>query len=319
MTGEVALALVLLSGAGPADAQLLPSAERGSRLRFARRADLPYQPAACRNIRRTSSKLAFFDRALDGIRALPGVTSAGAASIFPLAGSDTISPSISGQAPKPPGKEPSAMYYAVTPGYFETMRIPLEGGTPVHSMPMRRTRARAPSSARRWRGSFIPTRIPSGSASAMGGPATRRPRSSALWATCAMRIWSPRGRAAVYQTGIADDVNNSMFFAVRTAGDPGIADFRRARGVPQSRFRIAARCRGNGRQRWSKLRSRSAASRMLLMAIFAGAGDGAGHGRDLRRALVFGDPGDAGDRYPSGSGRATRRCAAAGFALTAGR
>ena len=33
-----------------------------------------------------------------------------------------------GRPPKPPGQGDSAMYYSATPGYFETMRIPLKAG-----------------------------------------------------------------------------------------------------------------------------------------------------------------------------------------------
>src|SRR6201999_134792 len=89
VTGEVALALVLLSGAGLLMRSFyrLESVDTGfdphGVLTF--RVNLP--PA---KYTKDEQQLAFFDRALGGIRALPGVTSAGAASLFPLAGSDTI-------------------------------------------------------------------------------------------------------------------------------------------------------------------------------------------------------------------------------------
>jgi putative ABC transport system permease protein len=87
--GEVALALVLLSGAGLLMRSFyrLQSVDTGfdphGVLTF--RVNLPQAKYS-----KDEQQLAFFDRALGGVRALPGVTSAGAASLFPLAGSDTI-------------------------------------------------------------------------------------------------------------------------------------------------------------------------------------------------------------------------------------
>jgi putative ABC transport system permease protein len=72
---------------------------------------------------------AFYHRALDRIRALPGVTAAGAAQIFPLSGSDYIlSFEQIGKPPVPAGNEPNAAYYSATPGYFGALRIPIKRG-----------------------------------------------------------------------------------------------------------------------------------------------------------------------------------------------
>ena len=104
VTGEVALALVLLSGAGLLMRSFyrLESVDTGfdphGVLTF--RVNLPLAKYA-----KDEQQFAFFDRALAGVRALPGVTSAGAASLFPLAGSDTIfSFDQVGKPPKPPGR-----------------------------------------------------------------------------------------------------------------------------------------------------------------------------------------------------------------------
>jgi putative ABC transport system permease protein len=126
--GEVALALVLLSAAGllMRSFSQLQSADPGfdphQVLTF--RTDLP--DAAYKT---NAQQAAFYRRALDRIRALPGVSAAGAAQIFPLSGSDYILDFVQiGKPPVPPGSEPNAAYYAVTPGYLAALRIPLKNG-----------------------------------------------------------------------------------------------------------------------------------------------------------------------------------------------
>lgn len=70
----------------------------------------------------------FYDQVLAGIQALPGVRSAGWVSILPLEGQGSVSDvSFPGQQ-VPAGQESFANYRAVSPGYFETMRIPLLEG-----------------------------------------------------------------------------------------------------------------------------------------------------------------------------------------------
>jgi len=73
-----------------------------------------------------SERLRFFRQALDAVRRVPGVTSAGLTSQLPLSG-DYESYGV--QFERDNGKlgEP-AFRYAVTPGYLETMRIPLRRG-----------------------------------------------------------------------------------------------------------------------------------------------------------------------------------------------
>ena len=73
----------------------------------------------------------FFRETLDGIRALPGVTAAGAVSAFPLGLADMTRESLlqlQDRAPSPPGEEPSAAVAAATPGYLEALGILLRAG-----------------------------------------------------------------------------------------------------------------------------------------------------------------------------------------------
>jgi putative ABC transport system permease protein len=72
---------------------------------------------------------AFYRRALDRIRAVPGVSTAGATDILPLSGDNTILTFTQlGKPPAPVGNEPSAGYAVVTAGYFTTLRIPGKRG-----------------------------------------------------------------------------------------------------------------------------------------------------------------------------------------------
>lgn len=128
VVGEVALALVLLSGAGLLMRSFYrlqsmdPGFDPHGLLTF--RTNLP-------NAKYKSDELqaAFYRRALERIRAIPGVPVAGAAQIFPLSGDDYIlSFTQIGKPPLPPGNQPSAAYYSATPGYFGSLRIPLKAG-----------------------------------------------------------------------------------------------------------------------------------------------------------------------------------------------
>ena len=128
VTGEVALALVLLSGAGLLIRSFYrlqskdPGFDSHGVLTF--RTNLPSA-----QYKTDEQQAAFYQRALDRIRALPGVSAAGAAQIFPLSGEDYIlSFEQIGKPPVPPGDQPSAAYYAATPGYLTALRIPIKAG-----------------------------------------------------------------------------------------------------------------------------------------------------------------------------------------------
>ena len=128
VVGEVALALVLLSGAGLLMRSFYhlqsmdPGFDPHGMLTF--RTNLPGA-----KYKTDEAQAAFYTRALERIRALPGVSAAGAAQIFPLAGDDYILSFVQiGKPPVPAGNQPSAAYYAATPGYFAALRIPLKRG-----------------------------------------------------------------------------------------------------------------------------------------------------------------------------------------------
>jgi len=102
----------------------------------------------------------FFAQALDAVRQVPGVTGAGLTSQLPLSGdADQYGVRFDPSPPDDPGEVNGTFRYAVTPGYLETMRIPLRsgrllgeqdrGGAPrvaliSESLARRRLRGRAP-------------------------------------------------------------------------------------------------------------------------------------------------------------------------------
>ncbi len=127
VVAEVATAMLLLVGAG----LLLRSFERLSTVApgFATDhilvADIPLSP----NAHRTSTeRLDFFNNMLDHASTLPGVRSAAAASFLPVSGGGgALYFNIQGRPPK--GHDYSvASYRTVSPGYFETLQIPLIQG-----------------------------------------------------------------------------------------------------------------------------------------------------------------------------------------------
>ena len=73
--------------------------------------------------------LAFRRLALERFRALPGVESAAAGSDLPLSDATVIVPfDLEDSPPRSMAQRPGVSYTAVSPGYFETLRIPLRAG-----------------------------------------------------------------------------------------------------------------------------------------------------------------------------------------------
>ncbi|MDQ3816652.1 MAG: FtsX-like permease family protein, partial [Acidobacteriota bacterium] len=72
---------------------------------------------------------AFFQQALERIRALPGVEAVGATNLLPLGGADRESTfKIEGYPVPAHGEEPDAMDQVISPDYFRAMGIPLRRG-----------------------------------------------------------------------------------------------------------------------------------------------------------------------------------------------
>ncbi len=128
VVAEVAIAVVLLVGSGlvvRSFVQLMhidPGFRSANLLTF--RVVLPQAEYGTDELRR-----AFNEQALARIRALPGVAKAAIASSLPLAGgTPAYSLTVEGEPPPLPGRNPIALFSAISPGYFETLRIPLKRG-----------------------------------------------------------------------------------------------------------------------------------------------------------------------------------------------
>ena len=125
---EIALALLLLVGAG----LLLRSFSRmqevapGFRPDHLLVADIPVSQTA---YAKPEQRYGFYDRLVDAAKVLPGVRAAGAATFLPVSGGGSVIHfNIQGRPPKSPSDFTAAGYRAITPGYFETLGIPLLKG-----------------------------------------------------------------------------------------------------------------------------------------------------------------------------------------------
>ena len=126
---EVALAVVLLAGAGLLLRSFarLQDVELGFRPQQAVTFRLSLPDAQYKEDPQVS---AFVDRLMERVERLPGVTSAGAGGYaMPLDGSVfTLSFSVEGRPPAPPGQEDAMRVGVVTPGFFRALGVPLLKG-----------------------------------------------------------------------------------------------------------------------------------------------------------------------------------------------
>jgi putative ABC transport system permease protein len=90
--------------------------------------------------REDEAVVAFGDRLLERVRALPGVEAAALAGQIPMGGNyDTWGFHIVGRGAANPSEDPSAQRYSVTPAYFDVMRIPLRKGRLITDQDRART------------------------------------------------------------------------------------------------------------------------------------------------------------------------------------
>lgn len=128
VVAAVALSLMLLAGAG----LLLRSFVRvtgidpGYDYRNAIALDISPRSSGYREL---PESIAFVDRLMDEMRALPGVEKVGAAESLPLTPQESIwSFAVVGRPPAPQGTEASAKSVIVTPGFFDAMKMRLVRG-----------------------------------------------------------------------------------------------------------------------------------------------------------------------------------------------
>ena len=127
VVGEVALALVLLVSAG----LLLRSLQRLFAVDpgFDASHVLTMQvQTSGQRFRDDSTTHQFFAQALEAVRHVPGVTAASFTSQLPLSSDSDVYGAQFESSPNDPAQDNGAFRYAVTPGYFETIGIPLRRG-----------------------------------------------------------------------------------------------------------------------------------------------------------------------------------------------
>ena len=134
VVAEVALALVLLVSAG----LLLRSLQRlfavAPGFNAPHLLTMQVQTSGRRFVQ-ASAVHQFFDRALEAVRAVPGVESAGFTSQLPLSGDfEQYGVQFESSPNDDPRQDRSALRYAVTPAYVETMRIPLVRGRTIEAL-----------------------------------------------------------------------------------------------------------------------------------------------------------------------------------------
>ncbi|MEX2273537.1 MAG: ABC transporter permease [Vicinamibacterales bacterium] len=85
-----------------------------------------------------AQQVAFYERVLERVRALPGVTAAGMAVTLPIGGDDFRAPvTIDGRPLPPEGREASAGYQMLSPGFFAAAGMPVLEGRDVALSDMR--------------------------------------------------------------------------------------------------------------------------------------------------------------------------------------
>jgi putative ABC transport system permease protein len=129
VVAEVSLSLVLLVGAGllfrgflrlqAVDAGFDPGGVLTLRL----------SPSGG-NFRQDPQYVAFYQKVIEKLAALPGVEAVGAINTLPLGKGPTLDFRVEGQPERPVDQWPGANYRNVTPDYFRALRIPIKAGRP---------------------------------------------------------------------------------------------------------------------------------------------------------------------------------------------
>jgi len=127
IVSEVALSVVLLAGAGLLFRSFmrLQSVNAGFEPRQVLTARISPSGA---NYKNDSDYVNFYQRAIEKISTLPGVSDVGAINTLPLAKGPTLGFRIEGRPITTPDKWPMANYRNVTPNYFRAMGVPVLQG-----------------------------------------------------------------------------------------------------------------------------------------------------------------------------------------------
>ncbi len=126
--GEVAVAIVLLVGAGLLLRSFWDLTHVDPGFRTQQIAELPVSPTPTRFDSATRRR-AYMTDLLGRLEAVPGIEAAAAVNRLPLSGSNTLVPvEVEGRPPAPEGGADPADRRVSTPGYFHLMGIPVRAG-----------------------------------------------------------------------------------------------------------------------------------------------------------------------------------------------
>jgi putative ABC transport system permease protein len=131
--GQLALAMMLLAGAGLLlrSFALLQQVKPGFDVKDALTFHIALPAEAYKD---ESRRVAFFDRLLERLAALPGARGAGATMGLPMSGAQTnISFEVRNRPALSPSQQPSMEMRAATPGYFKAMGIPIVRGRGIEA------------------------------------------------------------------------------------------------------------------------------------------------------------------------------------------
>jgi putative ABC transport system permease protein len=125
--GEIALAVMLLAGADVMIREVIQEVSQpvGFNPHHLVVADLHLDS---KRYSTAPARIALFEQITEALRHVPGIESAGLDNCVALGCGYNTSFSIPGQEPVPESKKPSADYFVIGPGYFQTMQIPLITG-----------------------------------------------------------------------------------------------------------------------------------------------------------------------------------------------
>ena len=127
VAGQIALALILLVGAGIMMREVIreftePNGFNPDHILVAQIS------LTSQGDQDPSRQAAFFNQLIEKVRQLPGVESSDANTCLPLGCRLSRPFNVVGEAPQPESQRPEADYFAVGSGYFRTMQIPLMRG-----------------------------------------------------------------------------------------------------------------------------------------------------------------------------------------------
>jgi putative ABC transport system permease protein len=221
--GEVALALVLLTGAG----LLIRSFDKLTRV------DLGFEPAGVLTFSLTFPSAKYreatelpplYEAVLSSARALPGVRAAAVSADLPMSGANYVAYSVKGEPPRasrPDAPPQDVQPFAVSSDYFAALHIPLRRGRLIQATDGPNASPVAVINEQMARTVFT-NRDPIGSQITFGDPAD----SSSTWMTIvgvvgdvAQEGVTAKPYNQLYQS-IAQSPARGVLVSLRTAGDP---------------------------------------------------------------------------------------------------